>query len=167
MRAAGTGLLTPAEIFTIAMATARCGDQQCGAGMAPLCFCLFVGATIDGVVEDAVGNEGDALLMSSGFHKRSPYLARQRCRRKPQPPMGPGGPLLVRQEGVTLHKEQTSVGQHDRDHVGIFTQVRATVSRKTLLLVWWIDGGKEVVEHSTLARQGLPQGGSGYSCMGV
>jgi hypothetical protein len=39
--------------------------------------------------------------------------------------------------------------------------------RKTLLLLWWIDGGKVVVERSTLARQGLPQGGSGYARMGV
>ena len=81
--------------------------------------------------------------------------------------MGPGGPLLVRQGDVALHKEQTSVGQHDRDHTGNFTQVRAAVRRKTLLLLWWIDGGKVVVERSTLARQGLPQGGSGYARMGV
>ena len=35
-----------------------------------------------------------------------------------------------------------------------FTQVRAAVRRKTLLLLWWIDGGRVVVERSTLARQG-------------
>ena len=68
--------------------------------------------------------------------------------------MGPEGPLLVRQRDVVLHEEQTSVGQHDRDHAGNFTQVRAAVRRKTLLLLWWIDGGKVVVERSTLARQG-------------
>ena len=59
------------------------------------------------------------------------------------------------------------MGQHDKDHVGSFTQVRASASRKTLLLLWWIDGGKVVVERSTLARQGLPQGCSGYARMGV
>ena len=48
-----------------------------------------------------------------------------------------------------------------------FTQVRATVRRKTLLLLWWIDGGKGGGEHSTLARQGLPQGGSDNARMGV
>ena len=81
--------------------------------------------------------------------------------------MGPGGPLLVRQGDVALHKEQTSVWQHDRDHTGSFTRVRATARCKTLLLLWWIDGGKVVVECSTLARQGLPQGDSGYARMGV
>ena len=74
--------------------------------------------------------------------------------------MGPGGPLLVRQGAVALHKEQTSVGQHGRDHACNFTQVRAAVRCKTLLLLWWIDGGKVVVECSTLARHGLPQGSS-------
>ena len=81
--------------------------------------------------------------------------------------MGPGGPLLVRQGDVALHKEQTSMGQQGRDHTGSFTQVRAAARCKTLLLLWWIDGGKVVVERSTLARQGLPQGDSGYTCMGV
>ena len=81
--------------------------------------------------------------------------------------MGPGGPLLVRQGGVALHKEQTSVGQHGKNHTGNFTQVRAAARRKTLLLLWWIDGGKMVAERSTLARQGLPQGSSDYARMGV
>ena len=49
----------------------------------------------------------------------------------------------------------------------IFTQVRATMRRKTLLLLWWIDGGKVVVVHSTLARQGLPRGDSNYTRTGV
>ena len=81
--------------------------------------------------------------------------------------MGPGGPLLVQQGDVMLHKEQTSVGRHDRDHTDSFTQVRAVVRRKTILLLWWTDGGKVVVKHSTLARQGLPQGNGDYACMGV
>ena len=46
-----------------------------------------------------------------------------------------------------------------------FTQVRAAARRKTLLLLWWIDGENVVVEHSTLARQGLPQGGGDYARM--
>ena len=37
-----------------------------------------------------------------------------------------------------------------------FTQVWAAARHKTLLLLWWIDGGMEVVKHSTLSRQGLP-----------
>ena len=32
-----------------------------------------------------------------------------------------------------------NVAQHDRDHTGSFTQVRAAARRKTLLLLWWID----------------------------
>jgi hypothetical protein len=53
-----------------------------------------------------------------------------------------------------LHKEQKNVGQHGRDHTGNFTQVRDAARHKTLLLLWWIDGGKMVVQRSTLARQG-------------
>ena len=34
----------------------------------------------------------------------------------------------------------------------IFTQFRVAARRKTLLLLWWIDGGRMVVERSTLAR---------------
>ena len=44
--------------------------------------------------------------------------------------------------------------QHDKDHAGSFTQVRATVRRKTLLLLWCIDGGKMVVCTIRFARQG-------------
>ena len=61
-------------------------------------------------------------------------------RGKPHPPMGPGGPLLVRQGDVALHKEQKDVGQHGRDHTGSFTQVQKASGHKTLLLLWWIDG---------------------------
>ena len=46
------------------------------------------------------------------------------------------------------------MGQHDRDHTGNFTQVRAAVRRKTLLLLWWIDGGRMMVRHSTLPGRG-------------
>ena len=46
-----------------------------------------------------------------------------------------------------------------------FTQGRATATRKTLLLLWWIDDGMNVVVHSTLARQGLPQGCRDYARM--
>ena len=80
--------------------------------------------------------------------------------------MGPGGPLLVRQGGNALHKEQTSVGQDGKDHAHNFTQVRAAVRCKTLLLLWWIDGGRVVAERSTLARHGLPWGSSDYARMG-
>ena len=40
----------------------------------------------------------------------------------------------------------------------VFTQVRAAVRRKTLLLLWWIDGGKNGGEHNTLSLAGLPMG---------
>ena len=109
---------------------------------------------VDGAVEDEDGDEDDALRTPSGLRKRAPYLARLRCRGKPRPPMGPEGPLLVRQGDNALHKEQTSMGQHGRDQTGNFTEVRATVRRKSLLLLWWIDGGRVVVERSTLAQQG-------------
>ena len=44
-----------------------------------------------------------------------------------------------------------------------FTQVRAAARRKTLLLLWWIDSGMNVVVCSTLARQGLPRGYGDYA----
>ena len=66
-----------------------------GAGMAPLCFCVFVGAMTGDVIEDEDGGEDDALRTPSGSRKRAPHLLRQRCCGKPRPPMGPGGPLLV------------------------------------------------------------------------
>ena len=62
--------------------------------------------------------------------------------------------LLVRQGDVTLHKEQKDVVQHGGDHTSNFTQVRAAVRRKTLLLLWWIDDVKMVAKRSTLAQQG-------------
>ena len=46
-----------------------------------------------------------------------------------------------------------------------FTQVQAAVRRKTLLLLWWIDGGVNVVMCSTLAWQGSPRGRGDYVCM--
>ena len=52
-------------------------------------------------------------------------------------------------------KEQRSVGQHDRDHTSNFTQVRAAARCKTLLLLWWIDGGNVVAKRSTLAGRGF------------
>ena len=48
-----------------------------------------------------------------------------------------------------------------------FTQVRAAMRHKTLLLLWWIDGGMNVVVYSTLARQGLSLGCSDYTRMVV
>ena len=45
------------------------------------------------------------------------------------------GPLLVRQGGAVLHKEQSDARQHNRDRTGSFTQVWAAVRRKTLLLL--------------------------------
>ena len=74
------------------------------------------------------------------------------------------GPLLVHQGGVVLHKEQTNARQHNRDHTGSFTQVRASVRHKTLLLLWWIDGGKVEVVRSTIGRQGLLWDNSDYLC---
>ena len=74
--------------------------------------------------------------------------------------------MLVRQGDVALHKEQTSMGQHDRDHAGIFTQVRTVVRRKTLLLLWWIDGVKMVVSATRFpGRVALRQ--EGYVRMNV
>ena len=42
---------------------------------------------------------------------------------------GTKGRLLVKGD-ITLHKEQKSAGQHDKDHTSNFTQVRAAASLK-------------------------------------
>ena len=127
---------------------------------------FFLGAMVDGVVKEEDGNEDDALRTLSGSHKRAPYLACQRCRGISAAAYGTGRPLAGSAGDVLLHKEQTSVGQHDRDHTGSSTQVRSAARRKTLLLLWWIDGGKVVVVCSTLAWQGR-QWLRAYGCVGV
>src|SRR5215216_6593643 len=68
--------------------------------------------------------------------------------------MGAKAPCWFGRGDVALHKEQRSVGQRGSDHTSNFTQVWAAVRHKTLLLLWWIDGGRKVVVRSTLARQG-------------
>ena len=60
-----------------------------------------------------------------------------------------------------MHKEQRSVGQHGRNHMGNFTQVRAAMRRKTLLLLCWIDGGKMVVVVACLPGR-VASGRNGY-----
>ena len=78
-----------------------------------------------------------------------------------------GVPLLVRQEGNVLHKEQTSVRAARQGSHKQFTQARAAARRKTLLLLWWTDGGKGGGERSTLARQGCFGGSGDYARTGV
>src|SRR4051812_32811567 len=62
---------------------------------------FFLGAMVDGVVKDEDGDEDDALRTLLGSRKRSPYLA-FRFVGYPRPPMGPGGPLLVRRGNCAL-----------------------------------------------------------------
>ena len=66
---------------------------------------FFLGAMVDGVVEDEDGDEDDALRTLSGSHKRSPYLARQRCRGISVATYGTGRPLAGSEGDVALHKE--------------------------------------------------------------
>ena len=80
---------------------------------------------------------------------------------------GTKGPLASSVGGQRIAQRADERGAARQGSHKQFTQVRAAVRRKTLLLLWWIDGGKVVVERSTLARQGLPQGSSDYARMGV
>ena len=61
--------------------------------------------------------------------------------------------------GGTLHctKSRSAHDTRQRAHKQ-FTQVRAAARRKTLLLLWWIDGRMDLVVRSTLAQQGFAQG---------
>jgi hypothetical protein len=62
-------------------------------------------------------------------------------------------PLWFGRGDEHIAQRAENVAQHDRDHTGNYTQVRATARRKTLLLLWWIDGGLWW-KRSALARQG-------------
>ena len=87
------------------------------------------------------------------------------CRRISAATYGTGRPLAGSTGGrrVAQRADQRTTA-HQRAHKK-FTQVRAAARRKTLLLLWWIDGGMSVVVRSTLSRQGLPRGHSDYACM--
>ena len=52
----------------------------------------------------------------------------------PRPPMGPGGPLLVRRGRRVAQRADQRAAARQRAHKQ-FTQVRATARRKTLLLL--------------------------------
>ena len=103
------------------------------------------------------------------FAQPSPLPGTPKMSRETTATYGTRRPLAGSAGGETLHKEQMSVGQHGRDHTRNFTHVRAAVRRKTLLLLWWIDGGRMVVEHSTLARHGClwAQWLCSYECVGL
>ena len=85
---------------------------------------FFLGAMVDGIVEDEDGDEDDALRTLSGSRKRSPYLARQRCRGISAATYGTGRPLAGSAGDVALHKEQTSARQHGREHTSNLPRFR-------------------------------------------
>ena len=120
-------------------------------------FCVIAGATVDGAVEDGDGDEDDALRTLSGSRKRASYLARQRCRGISAATYGTEWSLagLAGGRRVAQRADQRAAARQ-RAHKQ-FTQVRATARRKSLLLLWWIDGGMNVVVRSALSRQGLPE----------
>ena len=123
---------------------------------------FFLGAMVDSVVWDEDGDEDDALRTLSGSRKRAPYLARQRCCEISATTYGTGWPLAGSAGGrrVAQRADQRTAARQ-RAHKQ-FTQVRAAARRKTLLLLWWIDGGMNVVVRSTLSRQGSARGHSDY-----
>ena len=51
------------------------------------------------------------------------------------------GPFVVRQGEDALHKERRSWDGTAMVKLVFCTQVRAAEKHKTLLLLWWIDGG--------------------------
>ena len=122
---------------------------------------------VDGAIEDEDGDEDDALRTLSSSHKRAPYLARQKFRGISTATYGTRRPLAGSAGGrrIAQRADQRTTARQ-RAHKQ-FTQIRSAARCKTLLLLWWIDGGMEVVKHSTLARQGLPWGSSDYARMGV
>ena len=92
---------------------------------------FFLGA----IVDDEDGDEDDALRTLSGSRKRSPYLARQRCRGISATTYGTGRPLAGSAGGrrVAQRADRRTAAQQ-RAHKQ-FTQVRAAARCKTLLLL--------------------------------
>ena len=76
------------------------------------------------------------------------------------------GPFVVRRGRGHVAQRAEAMMQCGNDDSGDFTQVRATGKRKTLLLLWWIDGAIMVAERSTLAQQGR-QWLHAYECVDV
>ena len=79
------------------------------------------------------------------------------------------GPAFGPKHGSQLMGRPTVTNTYHHGSVFfvVFTQVRAASRHKTLLLLWWIDGGKLLVVRSTLAQQGLLRGSRDYAHMGV
>ena len=67
---------------------------------------------------------------------------------KPRPPMGPRAPFWFGGGMARCTKSRGAWNSMAEITHAVFTQVRAAMRRKTLLLLWWIDG-----ERNTLARQ--------------
>ena len=120
---------------------------------------------IDGAIKDEDGDEDDVMHMPSGSRKRSPYLARQRCREISTTTYGTRRSLASSAGGRRVAQGAGQRMAAPRRAHKKFTQVRAAARRKILLLLWWIDGGMSVVMRSTLARQGLPKGRIVYARM--
>ena len=111
-----------------------------------------MGAIVDGAVEDENGYEDDALLTLSDLCKLFPLPSAPNMSRETTTTYGAMSPLWFGRGDEHVAQRAETVAQHGRDHTGNFTQVQAAARRKTLLLLWWIDGGMEVVKHNTLAR---------------
>ena len=167
IQTAGVNPALSTMVLVVTIATANLGEGEHGARvyLPPLRFYASASAMDDGAVKDEDGDEDNALCTLSGSRKRAPYLARQRSHGISVATYVTGQPLAGSAGGrrVAQRADQRTTARQ-RAHKQ-FTQVRAATRRKTLLLLWWIDGGMSVVMHSTLARQGLPQGCGDYARM--
>jgi hypothetical protein len=108
--------------------------------MAPL---FFLRAIDD--VEDDEGRCGGYCLRFA--QATAPYLARQRCHGGARSPMRQGCPFVV-QQGDGHIAQRAEAAEQRGDHSSSFTQVRASLQPKTLLLLWWID----LEEHKDMER---------------
>ena len=115
---------------------------------------FFLGAMNDGTVDEENDDEDDPRRTFLGFvQARRPYLARQRCRGKPRPPMGPSAPCGSAGGMSTLHKERRtsrSTAEITRAILPRFRPPRG-VKPYSCFGGLMVDGGGKC---SALARQG-------------
>ena len=111
-----------------------------GCAAAPI---FFLGATGD-VEDNGDRHVGCCFRFAQAI---APYLVCQRCRGDARSPMGQGCPFCGSAGDDHIAQRAETIGQRGDGQLS-FTQVRAALQRKTLLLLWWID----LEEHNDMTR---------------
>jgi hypothetical protein len=120
----------------------------------------------DEVVDEENDGEDDTLLELSGSRKRFPLPGAPKMSWENTATYGAIGPLWFGRGKGALHKERRARSSTTMITRAVFTQVRAALRRKTLLLLWWIDE-RTMVETQRSSPARSPRGESSYARMSV